>query len=136
MDSTVQRSLRILRRQYLQLVEPNLLRWPDDAVLKAQEVQTWIFDHLFNSEMVSTLPPERYQLRVLKSLTARIERSIEDPEEDVRCPLFPYSPSNYIVRTYLLDLMTYIITSFMVLGQLLKTGFIRYPALINFMFIV
>lgn len=29
------------------------------------------------------LPPERYQLRVLKPLLSKIEQAIEDPEEDV-----------------------------------------------------
>ncbi|KAH6625695.1 putative methyltransferase-domain-containing protein [Boeremia exigua] len=74
--------LRILQRQYLQLVDPSQLRWPDAQVLKSAEVQSWIFLHMFDESTVKTPPPERYQLRVLKLLVSILERSIVDPEED------------------------------------------------------
>lgn len=79
--------LRILQRQYLQLVEPSQLRWPDAQVLKRPEVQAWIFLHMFDGSSIKSPPPERYQLRVLKLLIAKLERSIVDPEEDVRFPI-------------------------------------------------
>jgi hypothetical protein len=79
--------LRILQRQYLQLVDPSQLRWPDAQVLKSSEVQSWIFLHMFDESSVKSPPPERYRLRVLKLLISKLERSIVDPEEDVRFPV-------------------------------------------------
>lgn len=88
MDSPAQLSqLRILQRQYFQLVEPNQLRWPDDATLKKPEVQSWLFTNLFDPAKVTSPPPDRYQLRFLKELVSKLERSITDPEEDVRSPI-------------------------------------------------
>ena len=84
-DTAVQ--LRILQRQYLQLVDPSQLRWPDAQVLKDPEVQSWIFSHMFDESSVKSPPPERYQLRILKLLISKLERSIVDPEEDVRFPI-------------------------------------------------
>lgn len=80
--------LRILQRQYLQLVDPLQLRWPDAQVLKETEVQAWMFSHMFDEASVKSPPPERYQLRVLKLLISKLERSIVDPEEDVWFPIF------------------------------------------------
>ncbi|KAH7374368.1 putative methyltransferase-domain-containing protein [Pyrenochaeta sp. MPI-SDFR-AT-0127] len=74
--------LRILRRQYFQLVEPSQLRWPDTDVLKAPEVQSWLFANLFDVDRITSPPLERYQLRVLKLLISKLEKSIDDPEED------------------------------------------------------
>ncbi|KAF1927389.1 uncharacterized protein M421DRAFT_101795 [Didymella exigua CBS 183.55] len=79
-DELVQ--LRILQRQYLQLVEPYHLRWLDARVLTRPEVQAWIFLRMFDASSIKSPPPERYQLRVLKLLIAKLERSIVDPEED------------------------------------------------------
>jgi hypothetical protein len=79
--------LRVLQRQYFQLVEPHRLRWPDEATLKRPEVQTWLFVNLFDSSKISSPPPARYQLRVLKELVGKLERSITDPEEDVWSPI-------------------------------------------------
>jgi hypothetical protein len=75
--------LRIFRRQYLQCLEPDFLAWPDALLLKESDVQRWLYEQLFDTVRTSRLPPERYQFRVLKSLVARIERAIRDPEEDV-----------------------------------------------------
>ncbi|KAG9200324.1 hypothetical protein G6514_007149 [Epicoccum nigrum] len=74
--------LRILQRQYLQLVDPSQLRWPDAQVLKSYEVQSWMFLHMFDESNVKSPPPGRYRLRVLKLLISKLERSIVDPEED------------------------------------------------------
>ncbi|KAI1426386.1 putative methyltransferase-domain-containing protein [Xylaria sp. FL1777] len=74
--------LRLLRRQYLQLFEPDFLAWPHPQLLRRSDAQAWLFKHLFDESRNPRLPPERYQLRVLRPLVARIEKSIQDPEED------------------------------------------------------
>ncbi|KAF1941915.1 hypothetical protein EJ02DRAFT_454752 [Clathrospora elynae] len=74
--------LRILQRQYFQLVEPHQLRWPEDAILKAPNVQSWLFTNLFDASKITSPPPDRYSLKFMKLLIARLERSINDPEED------------------------------------------------------
>lgn len=79
--------LRVLQRQYFQLVEPQQLRWPDNATLKRPLVQAWLFGNLFDPSKVSSPPPARYQLRVLKELVGKLERSMTDPEEDVWSPI-------------------------------------------------
>lgn len=86
-DAGILSQLRVLQRQYLQLVEPSQLRWPSDRVLMASDVQSWMFTNLFDLDRVKSPPPERYQLRVLKLLISKLERSIDDPEEDVRFPV-------------------------------------------------
>lgn len=75
--------LVLFRRQYLQLFEPEFIAWPPRALLRDAALQAWIYTHCFDSEMNANLPPERYQLRILKPLLARVEKAIEDPEEDV-----------------------------------------------------
>jgi hypothetical protein len=87
--------LCVFQRQYFQLVEPSQLRWPQDSILKSADVQSWMFTNLFDSEGIKSPPPERYQLRVLKLLISKLERSIVDPEEDVR---FPFSFSSTCFR--------------------------------------
>ncbi|GIZ45391.1 hypothetical protein CKM354_000856100 [Cercospora kikuchii] len=74
--------LLLFRRQYLQLFEPDFLAWPPKQLLRDSAIQAWLYKHLFDSEKNQYLPPPRYQLRVLKPLLARIEKSIQDPEED------------------------------------------------------
>jgi hypothetical protein len=80
--------LRVFQRQYFQLVEPSQLSWPQESVLKSAHVQSWMFANLFDLARIKSPPPERYQLRVLKLLITKLERSIIDPEEDVWFP-FP-----------------------------------------------
>lgn len=75
--------LLLFRRQYLQLFEPDFLAWPPKPLLKDSGVQSWLYSNLFDTEKHTMLPPERYQLRVLKPLLSKIEQAIEDPEEDV-----------------------------------------------------
>lgn len=88
--------LRILQRQYFQLVEPSRLTWPDDTTLKTPDVQSWLFSNLFDMANITSPPPGRYQLRILKEVIAKLERSISDPEEDVWSPIssfwLPFSP--------------------------------------------
>ena len=75
--------LLLFRRQYFQLFEPDFLAWPPKQLLRDPNAQEWLYRNLFNSELCPHLPSERYQLRVLKPLLAKIEQAIEDPEEDV-----------------------------------------------------
>ncbi|KAK5108765.1 hypothetical protein LTR62_007825 [Meristemomyces frigidus] len=74
--------LLLLRRQYLQLVEPDFLAWPPNSLLRDANAQSWIYKRLFDPERTPRLPPAHYQIRVLKPLLAKIEQSIDDPEED------------------------------------------------------
>ena len=75
--------LLIFRRQYLQLFEPDFLTWPPSQLLRDPSVQSWLYRTLFDKSRHDRLPPARYQVRVLKPLLAKIEQSIQDPEEDV-----------------------------------------------------
>ncbi|KAI1493098.1 putative methyltransferase-domain-containing protein [Biscogniauxia mediterranea] len=78
----VDSELLLLRRQYLQLFEPDFLAWPPPQLLKSADAQAWIHKHLFDENRNVKLPPPRYRLRVLKPLLAKIEKAIQDPEED------------------------------------------------------
>lgn len=75
--------LQLFRRQYLQLQDIQSLTWPSSDYLRRANVQKWIYEQCFQTVDSSVLPPERYQLRILKPLLARIENAIVDPEEDV-----------------------------------------------------
>jgi len=75
--------LELLKRQYLQLLDPKELVWPPRELLRCIHVQSWIFEHLFDQSISKFLPPERYRSRVLKRLLELIESSIEDPDQDV-----------------------------------------------------
>lgn len=77
--------LLLFRRQYFQLFEPDFLAWPPKQLLRDADVQEWLYNHLFNMEKSSYLPSDRYRFRVLKQLVNKIEKAIEDPEEDVGC---------------------------------------------------
>jgi len=75
--------LLLFRRQYLQLFEPDFLAWPPKALLRDAHIQDWLYKNLFDLNTHARLPAVRYRCRVLKQLIAKIEQSIEDPEEDV-----------------------------------------------------
>jgi hypothetical protein len=85
-SSKVEIKLQIFKRQYLQLVEFKDLLWPPKQCLRLAKTQAWLFQELFDQDASKYLPPDRYQLRVLKQLLEAIEASIEDPEEDVGIP--------------------------------------------------
>jgi hypothetical protein len=91
-DGGIDPQLLLFRRQYLQLFEPSFLAWPPKQLLRDAGVQSWLYKNLFNVDVRPRLPSGRYRLRVLKPLLARIEKAIEDPEEDVgrsiRCRTF------------------------------------------------
>lgn len=68
-------------RQYLQLQLD--LDYPDDAHLRNDAFQQSLYARLFKEDSLKYPAPQRYQLRVLKELTKRIEESIQDWEEQV-----------------------------------------------------
>ncbi|KAI1472121.1 putative methyltransferase-domain-containing protein [Daldinia caldariorum] len=74
--------LLLLRRQYIQLFEPDFLAWPPAKFLKDADVQKWLYKHLFDPSRNQILPPEGYQLRVLKKLVTKLEKETENGEED------------------------------------------------------
>jgi hypothetical protein len=68
-------------RQYLQL-EANLV-YPDQEQLRKHDFQQCLYMEVFNEYALPYPPPQRYQIRVLKELTKRIEASIQNWEEEV-----------------------------------------------------
>lgn len=68
-------------REYLQLQLH--LDYPDENHLRNDAFQRCLYSSLFQENAVPHEPPQRYQLRVLKELTKRIEQSIQDWEEEV-----------------------------------------------------
>ncbi|KAJ5580175.1 uncharacterized protein N7459_006160 [Penicillium hispanicum] len=74
-------TIRTLVAQYFQLVDPPHLALPPGNVLKPPEVQTALYERMFN-ETLTPLPPGSYRSRVLKLILARIEEAITDPDED------------------------------------------------------
>ncbi|KAI1506445.1 putative methyltransferase-domain-containing protein [Biscogniauxia marginata] len=81
-NNDVDSQLLLLRRQYLQQFEPDFLAWPPPKLLKSADAQAWLHKHLFDASRNARLPPVRYQLRVLKPLLSKIEKAVQDPEED------------------------------------------------------
>ncbi len=78
--------IELLRKQYLQLLEPDLLAIPGPDMLRRPEVQHLLYEEMFHSENLKFAPDSRYQLRVLKKVISRIESSIADPDQDVGFP--------------------------------------------------
>lgn len=78
----VARHVELLKRQYLQLVDPERLKMPPMGILRLPEAQAKIFDHMFNDKLRSFPSPKRYQFRVLKRIVDAVELSIVDPEQD------------------------------------------------------
>ncbi|KAI9835416.1 MAG: hypothetical protein M1819_002334 [Sarea resinae] len=74
--------LSLFHRQYAQLLNVDLLAFPSTDSLRNSAFQSVLYATLFDETEVHHPPPERYQLRVLKELVARIESSVVDPEED------------------------------------------------------
>ena len=78
--------VELLRRQYLQLVDPNDLTIPGVETLRSSDLQAQIYDTMFNEANLRVSPPDRYRFRVLKKLVPAIEEAISNPEEDVGFP--------------------------------------------------
>jgi len=99
--------IELLRRQYLQLLGPDLLAMPGPELLRRPDVQRQLYEKMFHSENLMFVPNNRYQLRVLKELVTRIENIISDPEEDVGflyssgccCLLCILSATNFFVAS-------------------------------------
>ena len=83
-ESDVDKSLLLFRRQYLQLFEPDFLAWPPQKLLRAADAQVWLYRRLFDEGRTPYLPPGGYQLRVLKGLIARIKKASGNEEGEVR----------------------------------------------------
>jgi hypothetical protein len=77
--------IELMRRSYLQLVDPRQVPMPSGSVLKAPEIQAQIYRTMFRNEAVLFPPPPRYRLRVLKRIVELVELAVSeaDPEEDV-----------------------------------------------------
>ncbi|MCJ1425884.1 hypothetical protein MMC29_003785 [Sticta canariensis] len=76
-------SVELLRRQYLQLVDPEKLKIPAMEILRLPEAQAKIFDNLFNDKFRSFPSPNRYKFCILKKIVDAMHLSIVDPQEDV-----------------------------------------------------
>jgi ATP:corrinoid adenosyltransferase len=94
-------------RQYLQVQLD--LDYPDEEHLRNDAFQESLHARLFEDHALKHAPPARYQLRVLKELTRRIEHSIQDWEEEV-CHFFARQP--YVVH------IIHILTSICLSGHL------------------
>ena len=86
MDTIV--PVELLKRQYLQLIDPEELELPRKEILKLPDTQAQIYDDIFDESRRNYAPPERYRLRVLKRIVKALEDAIDDPEEDVGFSLF------------------------------------------------
>ncbi|OJJ08684.1 hypothetical protein ASPVEDRAFT_144495 [Aspergillus versicolor CBS 583.65] len=75
-------TIALLSAQYFQQVDPPFLSLPDGPALVSPTIQSAIYERMFNEDTAWPLPPAPYQTRVLKTIIARIEDSISDPEED------------------------------------------------------
>ena len=86
--------VELLKRQYLQLTDPEELVLPTKEVLRLPDIQAQIYNDMFDESNIVYAPPERYRFRVLKRLVKALEDAIEDPEEDVGA----FSFSNFTLR--------------------------------------
>ena len=77
----------LLRREYIQLLEPDKVTIPAPNLIRVPHVQRQIFQSIFQEGSLAFPPPDRYKLRVLKKLIESMERAIKDPEEDVWSPI-------------------------------------------------
>lgn len=75
--------VELLKRQYLQLIDPEELTLPLREFLILPETQAQIYNDLFDESRIVYAPPERYRFRVLKRVVKALEDAVEDPEEDV-----------------------------------------------------
>ena len=69
--------------QYFQQVDTRDLDLPHGHAIVRPDVQTAIYERMFNETLVWPVPPVGYRSRVLKMILAQIEEFISDPEEDV-----------------------------------------------------
>ena len=91
--------VELLKRQYLQLIDPAELTLPRKELLRSPDTQAQIYNDIFDESRITYMPPERYRFRVLKRLVEALEDAIEDPEEDVGFVLLLMlcsTPSSYL----------------------------------------
>ncbi|KAI1262318.1 S-adenosyl-L-methionine-dependent methyltransferase [Xylariaceae sp. FL1019] len=74
--------LQLLRRQCLQLFEPDFLAWPHSQLLIRTDAQIWLSKRLFDEERNDRLPPKAYLSRVLRLLIARIQKASQNSSEN------------------------------------------------------
>jgi hypothetical protein len=101
LSSDAQHQLDRFSRQYFQL--ELALDYPDGNYLRNDAFQQSLDAKLFSSSIVR-LPPQRYQLRVLKSLIQKIEQSIQDWDEEVCHPISCPTTRKQVVYTLFLVL--------------------------------
>ena len=75
--------VELLRRQYLQLIDPDQLTLPSKGLLRVPKIQANIYHSMFEQSKLPFTPPERYKLRVLKRIVNALEDAVVDPEVDV-----------------------------------------------------
>jgi hypothetical protein len=68
-------------RQYMQQI--NELNYPPGVLLVNPDVQDCLHKYFFDEGVTRYLPPAHYQTKVLRRLISDIERSCENPDEDV-----------------------------------------------------
>ena len=90
--------IELLRRQYLQLLDPGSLSLPEPQILKRPEIQSQMYVSMFRDSSVPYPPPVRYRFRVLKRLVSALEEAMEDPDEDVGTDC-PYSLCQHYSKT-------------------------------------
>ncbi|KAF7585519.1 hypothetical protein BBP40_010737 [Aspergillus hancockii] len=75
-------SLNTLTAQYFQQLDPPHLTLPNASTIIHPNLQTAIYERMFNEATLWPLPPVGYRTRVLKIIISRIEEGITDPQED------------------------------------------------------
>ena len=91
-------SLDLLKRQYLQLLEPEYLTLPSSGSIRLPHVQAYLYETMFREGCLRYPPPDRYEIRVLKRIIEKIESSFIDTEEDVGIPIsriLPFEQYNF-----------------------------------------
>jgi hypothetical protein len=83
LSSEVQQQVEVFIRQLLQQVHVSSLSWPVIEALLDPHVQDVLCIEIFEPENLKYPFPVSYELRVLKTLIARIESNIRDPDEEV-----------------------------------------------------
>lgn len=84
MSTSARTQLERFCRQYLQVTFE--LDYPAEEHLRNDAFQQRIYSIVFSEDVIHT-PPPRYQLRVLKELVKRIEKSIQDWDEEACNPI-------------------------------------------------
>ena len=103
------RDVELLKRQYLQLLEPDQLTLPPAVLLRRPEVQADMYETMFRKGCLPYPPPDRYRLRVLKTIVKRLEESVVEPDEDVRSPCLEHPcsvrPNNLSLRSIAFEIL-------------------------------